>query len=101
MDIQRKMADILGCAIGNLPSIYLGLPMGLKPPNSFWNSLIDKFNRKLAGWKGITLSQAGKIQLVKATLQNLPTYALSLFDILRKHVDQLEKIQRIFLWFGT
>ena len=86
------MASILGCGIGNLPSIYLGLTMGLKPPNSFWKNLIDRFNKKLAGWEGITLNKVGKIQLVNSTLQNLPTYALSLFGTPSKFFDLMEKI---------
>ena len=32
---QRKIARILGCGVRNLPSIYLGLPLGTKPPDSF------------------------------------------------------------------
>lgn len=75
-----------------LPSTYLGLPLGLAPPNSFSNFLIDKLNRKLAGWKGSMLSQAGKLQLLQAALQNLPIYALSLFGILAKFVEALERI---------
>ncbi len=53
---------------------------------------------KLVGWKGISLSQAGKVILIRTTLQNLPTYALSLFPILAKLVDSLEAIQRKILW---
>ena len=34
-DMQRKIARILGCGVGNLPSIYLGLPLGTKPLDSF------------------------------------------------------------------
>ena len=86
------MASILGCHIGNLPSIYLGPPMGLKPLDTFWNNLIDRFNKKLAGWEGITLNKVGKIQLVNSTLQNLPTYALSLFEIPSKFFALVEKI---------
>lgn len=35
VDRQRKIADILGCNVGVLPSIYLGLPLGKKPLNIF------------------------------------------------------------------
>lgn len=98
---QRRIASILGCGIGTLPGIYLGLPLGSKPSESFWKGIIDRFNKKLVGWKGSILSQAGKIQLVKSTLQNLPTYALSLFGIPSKFSEAMEKIQRDFLWTGT
>ncbi|XP_057860364.1 uncharacterized protein LOC131069069 [Cryptomeria japonica] len=65
---RKKIANILGCSDGVLPSTYLGLPLGSKPSDYFWLSLIDHFNRKLAGWKGGLLSQAGKVQLLKSTL---------------------------------
>ena len=82
----------MGCEIGSLPTIYLGLPLGQKPPDSFWNGILDKFNKKVTGWKGATLSQAGKCLLVKSTLQNLATYALSLFVIPSKFVERMDKI---------
>lgn len=47
------------------------------------------------------LSQAGKVTLLKASLQCLPTYALSPFKISAKFIDVIDKIQRIFVWFGT
>ena len=53
---ENKIADILGCKASMLPSNYLGLPLGLKPHEYFWDNLVDRFNRKLVGWKGITLS---------------------------------------------
>lgn len=98
---QNKIANILGCKIGSLPFAYLGLPLGSKPSDSFWLFLIDQFNRKLAGWKGALLSRAGKIQLLKTTLQNLPVYALSLFKIPSKLTEIIEKILKIFLWLGV
>lgn len=73
----------------------------MKPPDSFWLSLIDRFNKKLAGWKEALLSQAGKIQLFKSSLQNLPVYALSLFKIPSKFAEVIERIQKRFLWSGV
>lgn len=98
---QHKIAKILGCSIGSLPSSYLGLPLGLKAPDSFWEDLINKFSKKLASWKGNLLSQAGKLTLLKASLQSIPTYALSLFKIPSKYAEAIDKIQRNFLWTGT
>ena len=91
-DRQRKIAQILGCGVGSLPTSYLGMPLGSKPLESFWNGIIDRFNKKLIGWKGATLSQVGKCTLVKSTLQNLPSYALNLFGIAVKYADRMEKI---------
>ena len=80
-DRQKKISRILGCQVGKLPSTYLSLPLGMTPSDSFWNDILDRFSKKLARWKGATLSQAGKCQLVKSILQNLLIYALSLFTI--------------------
>ena len=62
---------------------------------------MERFSKKLAGWKGAILSQAEKCQLVKSILQNLPIYALSLFTIPVKYAERMEKIQRDFLWKGA
>lgn len=53
---QRKMAKILGCGVGMLPSSYLGLPLGSTPLDSFWNGTLDRFSKKMVGWKGASLS---------------------------------------------
>lgn len=65
----HRIVGILQCYVGSLPSTYLGLPLGANSSHdSFWSGLIDKFNAKLAGWKGVLLSQASKLVLIKATL---------------------------------
>ena len=66
--------------------------LGPKPPKYFLNGIIDRFNKKLASWKGANLSQARKCTLVKLSLENHPTYALTLFGIPINHVDRMEKI---------
>lgn len=65
---QRKIVRILVCGVGKLPSIYLCFPMGTKPPDYFWNGILDRFSKNLVGWKGTSLSQVGKCLLVKSTL---------------------------------
>lgn len=100
-DRQNRMAQILGCQIGKPPSIYLGLPLGTKPMDLFWNTLVDIFSRKLAGWKGSLLSRAGKINLLKSSLQSLPIYSVSIFKILGKFTDAIQKIQKDLVWYGV
>ena len=73
------LAEILGCRVGSLPMIYLGMPLGAshKSP-TVWNPILEKFERKLASWK-VYLSKGGRLTLLKSTLSSLPTYYLSLF----------------------
>ena len=42
---QRKIANILGSSVGNFLGTYLGLPLGQKPLDSFWEKLVEKFNK--------------------------------------------------------
>lgn len=66
---KAKIALIIGCKIGTLCDSYLGLPLYQgQAPDSFWENLTDKFQKKLAGWKGALLKQAGKLQLLNASL---------------------------------
>ena len=80
---------------------YLGMPLGAhyKDP-SIWNSILDKMERRLSGWKQLYLFKGGRLILLKSTLSSLPTYFLSLFTIPQAVAARLEKIQRNFLW-GT
>ena len=78
----QALAKFLGCRIGALPMTYLGMPLGAshKSP-SIWNPILEKIERKLAGWKKLYLSKSGRLTLLKSTLSSLPTYFLSLFTI--------------------
>ena len=78
----QALVEILGCRVGALPMTYLGMPLGApyKSP-SIWNPILEKFERKLAGWKKLYLSKGGRLTLLKSTLSNFPTYFLSLSTI--------------------
>jgi hypothetical protein len=98
---MAKLATILGCHCASLPLNYLGLPLGAKfKETTIWNPIIERMERRLAGWKRLYLSKGGKVTLIKSTLSNLPTYFLSLFLILAGVALRLEKLQRDFLWSG-
>ncbi|KAJ9677624.1 hypothetical protein PVL29_022550 [Vitis rotundifolia] len=94
-----RAAAVFGCKVGNLPTTYLGLPLGA-PHNScrVWDGVEERFKRKLATWKKQYLSKGGRLTLIKTTLSNLPIYFMSLFVIPRRVRLRLEKIQREFLW---
>ncbi|XP_057851799.1 uncharacterized protein LOC131061986 [Cryptomeria japonica] len=89
---RTKISNILGCQVGSLPASYLGLPLCHDPLDTFWGALVDKFHKKLSSWKGALLSQAGKVQLLKSTLQSIPLYAISLFRIPAKYAQAIEMI---------
>ncbi|KAG6729257.1 hypothetical protein I3842_01G018300 [Carya illinoinensis] len=96
----RFLANILGCNSVR-PMTYLGLPLGAASRAApLWDTVIEKVERRLAGWKRMYLSKGGRITLIKCTLSNLPTYFLSLFPIPVRVALHIEKLQRDFLWGG-
>ncbi|KAJ9677520.1 hypothetical protein PVL29_022489 [Vitis rotundifolia] len=101
IDSLENFVSVLGCKVGNLPSSYLGLPLGAPFKSSrMWDVVEERFRKCLSLWKRQYLSKGGRLTLIKSTLSSLPIYLMSLFIIPRKVCARLEKIQRDFLWGG-
>ena len=97
----EDLAHELGCRIGELPSTYLGLPLGMRCNSlQVWDGVEERFRKKLAMWKRHYISKRGRLTLIKSTLTNMPIYTMSLFQIPKGVQARLEKIQRDFLWGG-
>jgi len=62
--------------------------------------VIDKIQHRLNVWKGTCLSRAGRLVSIKAVLNSLPIYYLSIFKLPKKVAQEIIKIQRQFLWSG-
>ena len=64
---------------------------------SIWNPILEKIERKLAGWKKLYFSKSGRLTLLKSTLFSIPTYFfLSLFTVPTHVANKIEKLQRNF-----
>uniref|UniRef100_A0A2N9F9F3 Reverse transcriptase domain-containing protein n=1 Tax=Fagus sylvatica TaxID=28930 RepID=A0A2N9F9F3_FAGSY len=82
------LASILGCRVSALPLMYLGLPLRATfKKKTIWNAVVEKVEKRLAGWKRIYLSKGGRLTLIKSTLSSLPSYYLSLFPLPMSVVD--------------
>ena len=52
------LLNVLGCNQGTLPMKYLGLSLGAKfKDKTIWNPILEKMERRLAGWKCLYLSK--------------------------------------------
>ena len=92
------MAVELGCKVGTLPSVYLGLPLGAHHKvSSMWDGVEERMKRRLALWKRQYMSKGGRITLIKSTLASILIYQLSLFRMPKLIAKRLEKLQRDFL----
>ncbi|KAL2246078.1 UNVERIFIED_CONTAM: hypothetical protein Sindi_2876000 [Sesamum indicum] len=87
---------------GHLPMRYLGLPLiSSRLTISDCQPLISKIDARINGWEGISLSYAGRVQIIKSVLSALSLYWASAFILPKKVISEIEKRLRTFLWKGT
>jgi hypothetical protein len=66
-----------------------------------FDSIIDKIQNKLSGWKQQCLSFAGRLTLSKSVLTSIPYYHIHYANLPKTLCNEMEKIQRRFLWGDT
>ena len=78
---------------------YLGLPalVGRNKRASF-DQLKQKVWKRLQGWEGKLLSQAGTEVLIKSVIQAIPTYAMSCFKLPTTLCHEIEILVWKFWW---
>lgn len=97
VDAIQRLANVLGCKVGSLPS-YLGFPLGAKFKSKvIWNPVIECILFQLNSWKAPFLSKDGRLILVKSVLASIPNYDL-LFTISVLVAKIIESYFRSFLW---
>ena len=77
--------------------------MGLPPivgkgKRKTFNRTTDQVGRKIAGWKGKLLSNAGREILIKVIAQATPTYTMSVFKLLEALCKELNSMMGNFWW---
>lgn len=96
----RTGMKILGCQEGQLPFKYLGDWIGVEKKASLkWNSMVDQVKVKLKGWKCNNLNMAGRMVLIRSSLDSIPIYWFSLHKIPKKIIKRIDGIRRNF-FFG-
>lgn len=79
-EIKDKINKYMPITCANNIVNYLGLPTQLgKSKRRDLNYTVERIREKLYGWKKKNLSYAGKITLIKAIIQVIPTHATSAF----------------------
>ena len=93
MENLEVLALELGCKVGKLLSVYLGLPLGA--PHELvavWDGVEEKFGRRLTLWKRQYISKGWRLTLIQSTLSNMPIYYISVLRMSRSVRLRLEQI---------
>jgi hypothetical protein len=89
----HEAASALRCRVGNVPFLYLGLPIGGDSRRlGFWEPVVSCIRNRLSGWKSRFLSFGGRLVLLKSVLTSLPVYALSFFKAPAGTISSIESL---------
>lgn len=78
---------------------YLGIPNILgKSKKVVFSTLVDRIWKKVQGWKEKLLSRAGKEVMIKAVLQAIPTYIMSVYKIPSEVNTKIHSLIAKFWW---
>ncbi|KAL8525380.1 hypothetical protein ACS0TY_014852 [Phlomoides rotata] len=88
---QDVLASLLGVNRVDQHQVYLGIltHMG-RSKTAVFNSLAVRVEKKIKDWKERTMSQAGKLTLLKSVIQSMPTYLMLVFKLPYGIVDRIE-----------
>ncbi|XP_057811506.1 uncharacterized protein LOC131025735 [Salvia miltiorrhiza] len=97
--MKTRVSSELGFAMGSLPVIYLGVPIfsGCMRA-SYLIGIYDKIVNKFSSWKGLHLSMAGRIYLVRYVIQSSVTHSMMIYRLPKSLIYKLDRKCRNFIW---
>lgn len=76
---------------------YLGLPSEIgKNKNDVFKHIRERVEKKVSGWQEKLFSKGGKDVLIKAVIQAIPTYPMSIFRLSAGLCWDIEKLAADF-----
>jgi hypothetical protein len=96
---KNGIAEASGIPVSQCYDSYLGLPaMVGKSRTAAFRGIIDKVWKRLQDWKLKFLSQAGKEVLLKAVIQAIPTFCMSVFLFPKALCSEINSLMQKFWW---
>ncbi|KAL7228890.1 hypothetical protein ACSBR2_007559 [Camellia fascicularis] len=98
----RSLSNVCGISLTSDLGKYLGIPLIHKRCNChfFW-FITDKIQCRLSSWKSNLLSLVGRSTLVQAVSSALPSYAMQTLTLPGSICNDIDKLNRNFLWGDT
>ncbi|GMQ00802.1 hypothetical protein CsSME_00047717 [Camellia sinensis var. sinensis] len=96
------LSNICGISITTELGKYLGTPLlHTRFSKNHLQDILDRMAKKLSGWKVKNLSLTGRATLAKAATSSMPNHLMQTMEIPRRVCDQIDKLNRNFLWGNT
>jgi len=101
LEVER-ICNVLGMeATANLGK-YLGvLTLHGRITRAPYQYVLERIDKRLAGWKTSCLSLAGRVTLIQSTIEAIPSYTMQTTKLPRSLCDDIDRKIRRFLWRGT
>ncbi|XP_056691671.1 uncharacterized protein [Spinacia oleracea] len=98
---KEELAALLEVKLVEAHDKYLGMPTGVgRPKTRALEFLKERVWKILKGWKQQLLSFAGREILLKAVVQAIPTYIMSLFRLPLGLCHDIQRMMARFWWGG-
>jgi hypothetical protein len=96
---KEKILAVSGLPCSQRFDTYLGLPALVgKSRTKDFKGIKDRIWKRLQDWKIKFLSQAGKEILIKAVIQAIPTYSMSIFRLPKTLCLEINALMQKFWW---
>ncbi|GAU34270.1 hypothetical protein TSUD_321160 [Trifolium subterraneum] len=100
--LRTKLLSITGYKETSNFGKYLGVPLhGRALKKADFQYLLDQASMKLSLWKANHLSFAGRVTLAKSVIEAIPNYPMMSSLIPKACLDEIQRIQRNFIWGDT
>lgn len=97
--LGRNLSSICGFSLTKDLGMYLGVPLiHSKVSKRNYQYIIERLSKKLVGWKADSLNLMGRATLVKYVTSTIPYYTMLTTALPTSITNQIDKINRNFLW---
>ena len=66
--------------------------------NKDWQTIENRIEKRLSGWKGKMLSVGGRLVLINSVLSSLPMFMMSFFELPRGVFEKIDCFRSRFYW---
>lgn len=99
VQIFQQIKVITGFSTGSMPFRYLGVPLAAEKLKVLhYGPLTNQISECIKAWAGLSLSYAGRAQLIQAVLQGIQCFWLSIMPIPNAVIQKVVGMCRAYLW---